>query len=71
MQVYISLVVGQEINGSNIMVKIEKASTKRDTIEQFIKGKQNPWNESQQLNGANVSFLMERNLQEIEVDSNE
>ena len=71
MQIYISLAVGQEVNGANVMVKVEKASTNKSSIEKFISGKQNPWTESQQLNNTNVMFFMERHLQEIEVDTNE
>ena len=71
MQIYISLAVGQEVNGANVMVKDEKASTNKSSIEKFISGKQNPWTESQQLNNTNVMFFMERHLQEIEVDTNE
>jgi hypothetical protein len=71
MQIYISLAVGQEVNGANVMVKVEKASTNKSSIEKFISGKQNPWTESQQFNNTNVMFFMERHLQEIEVDTNE
>jgi hypothetical protein len=71
MQIYMSLTVGQEVNGVNVMVKVEKASTNKALIEKFISGKQNPWTESHPLNGANLMFFMERHLQEIEVDTNE
>lgn len=67
MKVYCSIVVGQEIDGKNVVVKIEKASVDKSKIE-AMQSLKNPWTENFQVPDGNVKMLFQRNFQEFEVD---
>ncbi len=69
MKIYLSITVGQEINGRNTIVKIDKASTKKDDIESSIKNGQGTWIEKFDVPGGKVDFFCERHLQEVEVEN--
>jgi len=67
MKVYCSIIVGQEIDGKNVVVRVEKASTDKAKIEE-MQSLKNPWTENFQVPDGNVKMFFQRNFQEIEVD---
>lgn len=68
MKVYLCITVGQEIDGKNVVVRIDKASQKKEDIQTFIQSSRNPWTEAIEVPGGKVNFFCERNLQEVEVE---
>jgi hypothetical protein len=69
MKAFLCLTVGQEINGRNVVVRVDKASNKKEDIENFIKGGQGTWLEKLDVPGGKVDFFCERHLHEIEVEN--
>ncbi len=67
MKIYCSVIVGQEIDGNNVMVKIEKASFDKSKIDELALLK-NPWTEQIDIQGGKVNMFFQRNFQELEVD---
>jgi hypothetical protein len=69
MQTYICITVGQEINGRNVVIKVDKASTKKEDIEDYIKKNQTSWLEKIDVSGGKVDFFCERHIHEVEVEN--
>ena len=67
MKVYISTIVGQQIDGQNVIVKIEKASVDKSKIDAMASLK-NPWTEETDTPSGKANMLFQRNVQEIEVE---
>ncbi len=65
---YASIVVGQEIDGKNIVVKIEKVSCIKKKIEELIANQKNSWVEKFDVPEGNVPMYFTRNAQEIFVE---
>jgi hypothetical protein len=70
MKVYLCITVGQELNGRNTVVRIDKASTKKEDVEQYISKNQSSWMEKIDVVGGKVDFFCERHPQEVEVENN-
>lgn len=68
MKAYCSIVVGQEIDGKNIVVKIEKVSCNKTKIEHLVNTSKNVWQENFQVPEGTVPMYFQRNLQELEVE---
>jgi hypothetical protein len=68
MKAFISITIGQEINGRNVVVKVDKACKDKEKIEEFIKTNKTMWNEFLEVPGGKVNFLCERHIHEIEVE---
>jgi hypothetical protein len=67
MKAYCSIVVGQEIDGQNIVVKIEKISIDKSKID-ALSNLKNPWTEQTQVPNGTANMFFQRNFQEIEVE---
>lgn len=68
MKVYLCVTVAQEIDGKNTMIRIDKASVKKEAIESFLANNKIIWNEKMQVAGGLVEFTCERHPQEVEVE---
>ncbi len=68
MKVYASVVVGQEINGKNIIVKIEKLTSDKSKIDQLLNSGKNNWIENYNVPEGTVPMYFSRNPQEIELE---
>lgn len=67
MKAYCSIVVGQEIDGQNVIVKIEKLSCDKSKIDSLTSLK-NPWTEQVQVLNGTANMFFQRNFQEVEVE---
>ena len=67
MKAYCSIVVGQEIDGLNVVVKIEKISCDKSKIDNLMTLK-NPWTEEITIPNGKTNMFFQRNFQEIEVE---
>ncbi len=65
---YLALTVGQEINGKNVVVKIDKASFNKSVIEQFLSQNRNSWTENFKFPEGELSCFFERHAQEVGVE---
>jgi|LakMenEpi03Aug12_release.lakeMendotaPanAssembly.Ray.scaffolds.fasta_scaffold260181_3 hypothetical protein len=68
MKVYASVVVGQEINGKNVIVKIEKLTSDKSKIDQLLNSGKNNWIENYDVPEGAVPMYFSRNPQEIELE---
>jgi hypothetical protein len=69
MKIYLCITVGQEINGKNAVVKVDKASLKKEDIDQYVSKSQTTWVEKIEVLGGKVDFFCERHIQEVEVEN--
>jgi len=67
MKVFLSTIVGQQIDGQNVIVKIEKASVDKSKIDTLLSLK-NPWTEEVDTPAGKAQMFFQRNFQEIEVE---
>jgi hypothetical protein len=65
---YLAITVGQEINGRNVVVKIDKASFNKASIEHFLSQNKNSWNENFKFPEGEVTCFFERHAQEVGVE---
>jgi hypothetical protein len=68
MKVYASVVVGQEIDGRNVVVKIEKLTCDKSKIDQILTSGKNNWVENYAVPDGTVPMYFSRNPQEIELE---
>jgi hypothetical protein len=68
MKVYASVVVGQEIDGRNIVVKIEKLTADRSKIDAILAMGKNNWVTNYDVPEGSVPMYFSRNPQEIELE---
>lgn len=65
---YLAITVGQEINGRNVVVKIDKASFNKASVEQFLAQNKNSWNENFKFPEGEGPCFFERHAQEVGVE---
>jgi hypothetical protein len=63
-----SIIVGQEIDGKNLVVKVEKVSCKKEVIDQLLTSGRNNWVERHKVPEGEVPMYFARNAQEIVVE---
>jgi hypothetical protein len=68
MKIYLCVTIAQEIDGKNTMIRIDKASLKKETVESFIANHKIVWAEKMPVAGGLVEFACERHPQEVEVE---
>lgn len=68
MKVYICLTVAQEIDGKNTLVKVDKASAKKESIDAFLSANKLLWVEKMPIQGGTADFACERHPYEFEVE---
>jgi hypothetical protein len=68
MKAYASIVVGQEVDGKNLVVKIEKVSCNKEVIENILKTSKNNWVEQFDVPEGKVPMYFSRNPQEILIE---
>ena len=71
---YIAITVGQEINGKNVTIRVDKASFKQQDVDIFLKSNKNSWSDSLPLDPNNptvtsVPFYFERHAMEIDIEN--
>lgn len=67
MKVYLCVTVGQEIDGRNVVVRIDSASANKTKVDEFLNTNKNSWVEKFQVPEGMVDMYFQRNAQEIEV----
>lgn len=65
--VYLAVTVGQEVNGKNVIVRIDKASFSKEKIDGFLKQERNAWVEKHAFPEGEANCYFERHAQEVEV----
>jgi hypothetical protein len=65
---YASIVVGQEIDGKNLVVKIEKVSCDKSKIDGILATNKNSWVEQFDVPEGKVPMYFSRNPQEIFIE---
>lgn len=68
MKVYCAISIGQEINGSNVVLRIDKASVDKTKIDAYLNTNKPTWSEKFALPEGNVDMYFQRNAQEFEVE---
>jgi hypothetical protein len=68
MKAYMSIIVGQEIDGKNLVIKVEKVSCKKEVIDQLLTAGRNNWVERHKVPEGEVPMYFSRNAQEILVE---
>jgi hypothetical protein len=68
MKAYCSIVVGQEIDGHNAVVKVERVSCDKSKIDEIVNKGQASWIENFEVPEGNVKMFFQRNAQEIEIE---
>jgi hypothetical protein len=66
-QIYLAITVGQEVNGKNVVVRVDKASFSKTTIEDYLRTEKNSWVEKHTFPEGEASCYFERHAQEVEV----
>jgi hypothetical protein len=62
------IVVGQELNGKNVIVRVDRASKNKEDIDLFISKNPATWTEKMNVPGGVVNFFCERHAHEVEVE---
>jgi len=68
MKIFMCIVVGQEVNGKNVIVRVDRASKSKEDIEFFISKNPATWTEKMNVAGGTVNFFCERHAHEVEVE---
>lgn len=68
MKIYMCITVGQEINGKNVVVRVDRASKNKEDLEFFVNKNPATWTEKIAAPGGMVSFFCERHVHECEVE---
>jgi hypothetical protein len=68
MKAYASIVVGQEVDGRNLVVKIEKVSCDKTKIDEILASNRNNWVEQFDVPEGKVPMYFSRNPQEILIE---
>lgn len=68
MKIYLCITVGQELDGRNVIVRVDKASTNKSVVDQFLSTNKPTWVEKFQVPEGLVDMYFQRNGQEIEVE---
>lgn len=68
MKIYMCITVGQEINGKNVVVKVDRASKAKEDIEIYVNKNPTTWTEKIPVPGGAVNFFCERHIHEVEVE---
>jgi hypothetical protein len=68
MKAYASIIVGQEIDGKNLVIKFEKVSCKKEVIDEILAKNRNSWVEKHAVPEGVVPMYFSRNAQELVID---
>lgn len=68
MKVYMTIVVGQELDGRNLVVKVEKLSKDKEVIEGILKKEKNNWVSNHDTADGSLPMYFTRNPFEAELD---
>jgi len=69
MKVYLAIVVGQELDGRNLVVKVEKVTSKKEEIEQLIQKGPNNWVANHETPDGSFPMYFSRNPYEAELEN--
>lgn len=67
-KVFLAVTVGQEVNGKNVIVRIDKASFSKNKLDDFLRSEKNAWIEKHVFPEGEASCYFERHAQEVEVE---
>lgn len=67
MKIYLCVTVGQEIDGKNVVVRIDYASANKTKVDEFLSSNKSAWVEKFQVPEGVVDMFFQRNAQETEV----
>lgn len=65
---YLALSIGQEINGKNIVLRVDKASFLKNKVQEFLYQNKNAWIDKHTFPEGEVNCYFERHAQEVEVE---
>ena len=65
---YVAMTIGTEVNGKNMLVRIDKASFKKENIDEFIKLNPASWVEKYKFPEGSLDCYFQRQPYEIEVE---
>ena len=66
-KIFVVLTVANEIGGSGVLVKVEKAYKSVLEAENFVKKDNKSWREVIQINNNSIDCFCERGIQEVEL----
>ena len=66
MKVYIAITIGSEVNGKNMLVRVDKASSTKEKIDEFIKLNPTTWIEKYTFQEGSLDCYFQRQPYEIE-----
>ncbi len=68
MKIYLSIVVGQELDGKHLVVKVEKVSKEKEKIEQILQQGKNNWVSNVDTPDGSLPMYFTRNPYEAELE---
>jgi hypothetical protein len=67
-KIYLAISVGQEVDGRNIALRVDKVSFNKNKINEFLLNNKNSWVEKFKFPEGEVNCFFERHATEVEVE---